>query len=123
MRTCELRRVSSSFDSAILDLEPFLPAGTVEIGWRTAACFWGNGYTTEAAKALLADGFTRRGLAEVVSFEVPSNLRSLAVMRRIGMFLDPGSDFDHPNVGGDCAHLRRFVLYRLTKSRWGNQTR
>jgi RimJ/RimL family protein N-acetyltransferase len=108
---------------AIPDLEPILPAGTVEIGWRTAPRYWGNGYTTEAAKSLLADGFSRRGLEEIVSFAVPANLRSLAVMRRIGMLYDPGSGFDHPKVGDDYPHLRRFVLYRLTESQWGDQTR
>ncbi len=105
---------------AIPDLEPVLPKGTVEIGWRTAARYWGNGYTTEAAKALLLDGFTRRGLSEIISFAVPANLRSLAVMERIGMFRDESRDFDHPKIGADRAHLRRHVVYRLTKSQWKN---
>lgn len=106
---------------AIPELEPVLPAGTVEIGWRTAARYWGNGYTTEAARALLADGFTRRSLDEIISFAVPANRRSLAVMERIGMARDPLRDFDHPKIGADYAHLRRHVVYALSKSQWGNQ--
>jgi RimJ/RimL family protein N-acetyltransferase len=105
---------------AFPNLETVFPAQTVEIGWRTAARYWGNGYTTEAAKALLADGFTRRGLEEIVSFAVPANLRSLAVMQRLGMVRDPGSDFDHPKVGEDYAHLRRHVVCRLSKLQWKN---
>ena len=40
---------------------PFLPA--VEIGWRLAAEHWGRGYATEAARAVVAHGFERLGLA------------------------------------------------------------
>jgi RimJ/RimL family protein N-acetyltransferase len=36
------------------NLEPHLPDGTVEIGWRLARPFWGKGFVTEAGKALLA---------------------------------------------------------------------
>lgn len=105
---------------AFPNLDTVFPAQTVEIGWRTAKRYWGNDYTTEAAKALLADGFTRRGLEEIVSFAVPANLRSSAVMQRLGMVRDPGSDFDHPKVGQDKAHLRRHVVCRLSQSQWKN---
>jgi RimJ/RimL family protein N-acetyltransferase len=106
---------------AIPELEPVLPKGTVEIGWRIAARYWGNGNVTKAAKALLVDGFTRRGLAEIVSFAVPANRRSLAVMERIGMERDESRDFDHPKISQDKAHLRRHVLYCLSKSQWEKQ--
>ena len=43
----------------------------VEIGWRLAAEHWGGGYATEGARAVLAFGFERLRLAEVVSFTVP----------------------------------------------------
>ena len=32
------------------DLEPFIPQGTLEIGWRLAPEYWGKGYVTEAAE-------------------------------------------------------------------------
>lgn len=35
------------------DMEPVLPAGTMEIGWRLAPEFCGFGYVTEAARALI----------------------------------------------------------------------
>jgi RimJ/RimL family protein N-acetyltransferase len=38
------------------------------------------------------------------------NLRSQAVMQRIGMTTDPAEDFDDPDV--DKGPLRRHVLYR-----------
>lgn len=57
----------------------------VEVGWRLARTAWGHGYATEAARAVLDHGFGGLGLAEIVSFTVVDNVRSRAVMRRIGM--------------------------------------
>ena len=57
----------------------------VEIGWRLAAEYWGRGYATEGARAALAFGFGPLGLAEIVSYTVPANLRSRRVMEKIGM--------------------------------------
>jgi RimJ/RimL family protein N-acetyltransferase len=72
-----------------------LPAG-FEMGWRLARDAWGHGYATEAAKAAIADGFARGGLAEVFAFTSLPNLRSQAVMDRVGMTRTPTLDFDHP---------------------------
>ena len=96
----------------------FTPA--VEIGWRLAADAWGHGYATEAAEAALRHGFEQIGLDEIVSFTVPANSRSRAVMERIGMSRDPADDFDHPLLPeGD--RLRGHVLYRLSRTEWLRQ--
>jgi RimJ/RimL family protein N-acetyltransferase len=50
----------------------FTPA--VEVGWRLASAYWGQGYATEGACAALEAGFTRLGLSEIVSITVPANL-------------------------------------------------
>lgn len=86
----------------------------VEVGWRLAAACWGRGYATEGARAALAFGFARLGLAEIVSFTVPANVRSRRVMERLGMTHDPADDFDHPALP-DGHPLRRHVLYRVTR--------
>jgi RimJ/RimL family protein N-acetyltransferase len=94
---------------------PFMPA--VEVGWRLAHDYWGRGYATEAARAAVADGFSRAGLSEIVSFTVPANVRSTRVMERIGMTHDPADDFDHPRF--PVGHrLSRHVLYRLKREAW-----
>jgi RimJ/RimL family protein N-acetyltransferase len=92
---------------------PFTPC--VEIGWRLAAEFWGQGYATEGAKAALAFGFESLGLDEIVSFTVPANTRSRRVMEKIGMTHDPREDFDHPLLPENHA-LRRHVLYRIHRA-------
>jgi ribosomal-protein-alanine N-acetyltransferase len=89
----------------------------VEVGWRLAAFAWGHGYATEAARAALRFGFEVLGLAEIVSFTVPANVRSRAVMERLGMTRDPADDFDHPNLP-EGHRQRRQVLYRLRRSDW-----
>jgi ribosomal-protein-alanine N-acetyltransferase len=89
----------------------------VEIGWRLAADAWGHGYATEAARASLSFGFDGRGLDEILSWTVLANVRSRAVMERLGMTHDPADDFDHPNIAVDSP-LRRHVLYRLTREAW-----
>ncbi|MDA0563478.1 GNAT family N-acetyltransferase [Streptomonospora sp. S1-112] len=88
----------------------FTPA--VEVGWRLAHHAWGQGCATEAATAAVHHGFTRAGLGEIVSFTAVDNLRSQAVMRRLGMTRDPADDFDHPDLPPGH-RLRRHVLYRL----------
>jgi ribosomal-protein-alanine N-acetyltransferase len=88
----------------------------IEIGWRLAAEHWGQGYATEAARASARHAFDVVGADELVSFTVPANARSQAVMRRLGMTRDEAGDFDHPRLAP--AHpLRRHVLYRLPSDR------
>jgi RimJ/RimL family protein N-acetyltransferase len=81
----------------------------VEVGWRLAADWWGRGYATEAARAVLAIGFGPLALDEIVSMTVPENKRSRRVMERLGMTHDPADDFNHPTQPDH----RRHVLYRL----------
>jgi len=93
---------------------PFMPC--VEIGWRLAVAHWRKGYATEAARLALAYGFDTLELPEIVAFTAATNLRSRAVMERLGMHRDPADDFDHPALPeGDP--LQRHVLYRLAASR------
>lgn len=94
---------------------PFTPA--VEIGWRLARAQWGRGFAAEAARAALGFGFERLALPEIVSFTVPANTRSSAVMERLGMTRDPAGDFEHPRLPAGHA-LRRHVLYRLARNHW-----
>jgi ribosomal-protein-alanine N-acetyltransferase len=94
---------------------PFTPC--VEIGWRLATAHWHRGYATEAAAAALDHGFVAMGLAEIVSFTVPDNRASRAVMERLGMRRSPDEDFDHPRLV-PADPLCRHVLYRLGAAAW-----
>ena len=88
----------------------------IEIGWRLASQYWGQGLAPEAANAALDFAFTQLQLDEVVSFTATSNLPSQRVMQKIGMsqrqanFLHPSVPAEHPL----CEH----VLYNITRNEW-----
>ena len=106
------RRNDGVFVGAVelVRLKPSMPiAPGHEIGWRFARHAWGQGYASEAARALLADGFERLGLSEIVAFTAVSNTRSRAVMERIGMRHDASRDFDHPTLAADHPLLLHVV--------------
>ncbi len=64
-----------------------------DAGWRLCRHAWGYGVASEAARAVLHDVFTRVGLTEVLSYTAPDNVRSQAVMRRLGLRRDSSLDF------------------------------
>lgn len=86
----------------------------VEIGWRLSRDFWGKGYATEAAIAALEIGFLQLKLREIVAFTAEHNLRSRAVMSRIGLSYSD-EKFEHPGVPPGHS-LRTHVLYRIKNS-------
>jgi RimJ/RimL family protein N-acetyltransferase len=86
--------------------------GAVEIGWRLTRDAWGEGYASEAAQALLAWGFNRHGLESIIAFTTDSNLRSQAVMTRIGMRRREDLDFKHPGLALDHP-LRPHVVFEV----------
>lgn len=83
----------------------------VEIGWRLSSQFWGYGYATEGAGAVMDHAIKVLGLTEIVSFTAATNLRSRRVMAKIGLRRDPLDDFEHPNFSPGNP-LRACVLYR-----------
>lgn len=85
----------------------------VEVGWRLAKEHWGNGYATEAAKAALIYGFETLELEQIVAFTAVPNLRSQAVMLRLGM-ANTGNNFLHPTITHGHP-LQEHVLYAIAR--------
>lgn len=82
----------------------------VNIGWRLAHRYWGNGYATEGAKAVIDNGFTTHQLPEIMAFAVKSNYRSEAIMQKIGM--SKIKEFNHPEM--DSNHkFSKHILYSI----------
>jgi RimJ/RimL family protein N-acetyltransferase len=90
-----------------------MPFTGIELGWRLSRPAWANGYATEAGLAVLRYGFDDMELSEIVAITAAGNVRSQAVMRRLGMTRDPAEDFDNSDIDDD--QLRRQVVYRVRK--------
>jgi RimJ/RimL family protein N-acetyltransferase len=92
-----------------------LPApGGVEIGWRLHPHAQGQGLATEGAAAARDWAFEVLGRDEIVAITAATNLRSQAVMRRLGMIHQPDRDFDHPRLAPDHP-LRRHVFWAVRR--------
>jgi RimJ/RimL family protein N-acetyltransferase len=57
----------------------------VEIGWRLARRAWGRGFATEGARLALPAVAAHVGLDRVIAYVTPPNVRSRAVVERLGM--------------------------------------
>ena len=56
-----------------------------EIGYTFSRAYQGNGLATEAARAVIDYGFDTLGLNRIIATTDCRNLRSLALMKRLGM--------------------------------------
>ena len=77
----------------------------VELEWFIDPDAWGRGYATEMARESVRAAFTTLGIDELISYTVPENAASRAVMEKLGMTYET----DVENVG--MPH----VLYRLSR--------
>ncbi|MFF9066421.1 GNAT family N-acetyltransferase [Streptomyces sp. NPDC014891] len=70
-----------------LSVPEFLPEAMpdVEIGWRLGRQYWGQGYASEAAHAVLEFALQDRGLDRVVAITHISNRASENVIGKLGM--------------------------------------
>jgi RimJ/RimL family protein N-acetyltransferase len=87
-------------------------AGGIELGWRLHPDAQGSGLATEGARAARDWAFADLDVDEVLAITAATNVRSQAVMRKIGMIRDPARDFDHPRLAADHP-LRRHVFFRV----------
>lgn len=92
-------------------------ADKVEIGWRLARDCWGAGFASEAARGAIAWSFANLPDDEILVITWQGNVRSRAVMERLGMQYCADLDFDHPGLAADNP-LRPHVTYSLSRSAW-----
>lgn len=83
-----------------------------EIGWRFLRAVWGRGYATESARAALTHAFAS-GFDEIVSYTSADNLRSQAVMMRLGLQRDRSRDFVADYAVGELWSGLVWVAHRI----------
>ena len=94
--------VGLSEQSVGLSIDPF-----IEIGWRLKKSAWGHGYATEGARAALEFGLQK--FEVIYSMTSVINIKSRAVMERIGLVEREELAFDHPRVSEEA--LKPHVMY------------
>lgn len=57
----------------------------IEIGWRLERSAWGNGFGTEAARAILTHAFTGLTVERVIADINPANVASIKVAEKLGL--------------------------------------
>jgi RimJ/RimL family protein N-acetyltransferase len=94
-------------------LPEILPA--VEVGWRLAKAYWGQGLATEAGAAAVDWGFTEGGLERIVSIYEPENAASGRVMERLG--------FTYERTTSGTPRGETVRVMELTRERWEDRGR
>ncbi|MDI1365822.1 MAG: GNAT family N-acetyltransferase [bacterium] len=90
----------------------------VEAMWRLRSDAVGRGLISGVMPSILTDGFARLSIDEILAFTARSNVRSQAVMRRVGFTRDKARDFDHPGLADDHP-LRPHVMYCCSRVQEG----
>jgi RimJ/RimL family protein N-acetyltransferase len=96
---------------------PNLPQPAVEIGWRLAREFQGQGLATEGAGAIVDFAFQQLRLPEVVAITAVGNTASRRVMEKLDMTHRPELDFDHPRIPAGHPHQRHVLYSRANTQR------
>jgi len=68
-----------------IGLHPQMEHRCVELGYWIGVPYWGNGYATEAAQAVVRYGFEQFGLNRIFAGHFKQNVASGNVLRKIGM--------------------------------------
>lgn len=97
--------------------EPMPSYPGVEAAWRLAFHAQGRGRVTTAMRAVLPWAFAHiPDLNEIQTFTTVSNLKSQAVMQRLGFERDASRDFDHPALPEGHA-MRPHVFFAMRRPR------
>lgn len=99
-------------------LEEDFPIGpALEVGWRLGRDYWGKGYATEAARAVLDYACSTLDVPRVYAFTALANKRSEIVMQRPGMTRVEGGEFPHPDYLPTNLSVMH-MLYVVEKTMW-----
>jgi ribosomal-protein-alanine N-acetyltransferase len=90
-----------------------LARGVGDINYALAKPYWGQGYATEAAAAVMQFGFVQLGLQVIEARAFPENIASLRVMAKLGMRY---RETNH--IGQDSGAPRPVSVWQIERERW-----
>ena len=85
-----------------------------ELGYWVGKQYWGNGYASEAVRAVVDFAFNELNLAELEAGAVPVNRASHRVLAKSGFIACDVREEDAPARG----HPLQLIVRRLKKARW-----
>jgi RimJ/RimL family protein N-acetyltransferase len=97
------------------EVAPVALRGQNEIGWMLAEDWWGRGYATEAAAAVLGFGFETLGYSVIFSQTSDSNGASTRMMARLGFARLPELEWVDPDYPPEDNPT---TVYRLARDDW-----
>lgn len=80
----------------------------IELGYKFARDCWGQGYATEASRAVITYGFETLELPELCGITHPDNFASQRILQKLGMTYEKTDRF----YGQLCRY------YRLSRDQW-----
>ena len=86
----------------------------VHLGYFTYPKFWGNGYVTEAVKAVLEYAFTVDNVYRVTTGCLEENIGSERVMQKCGMI----KEAEHLDYEWHDGKMKTRLEYRLLRNEW-----
>jgi [ribosomal protein S5]-alanine N-acetyltransferase len=81
-----------------------------DLGYRLQKKYWGKGYATESAVAILQHAFTSMKLTEIFAMVDAENTRSNNVLKKVGMQCTESFIYEHI----------KHHWYKITKKEWAN---
>jgi [ribosomal protein S5]-alanine N-acetyltransferase len=87
--------------------------GVGDINYVLAKPYWGKGYATEAAAAVIQFGFTQLGLRVIEANALPENAASLRVMAKLGLRYRETSPMSQ-----ESGPLRPMYVWQIERERW-----
>ena len=97
------------------DLDP--ARGVGEIGYVLARPYWGQGYATEAASAVLRFGFVQLGLRLIEAHVFPENAASIRVLAKLSLrYRETRLDSTEP-----AGALRPVCVWELAREQWAGE--
>ena len=85
-----------------------------ELGYWVGRKFWGNGYASEAVRAVVDYAFNELNLAELEAGAVPVNKASHRVLAKAGFIACDVREEDAPARG----HPLQLIVRRIKRARW-----
>jgi RimJ/RimL family protein N-acetyltransferase len=95
--------------------------GGTELGYRLYPAFWGRGFATEGARALIESAFERQHVDRVVATTMADNTGSWRVLEKCGM--RRVRTFYYPDAGEMPGAEHGDYVYELTRSDWASARR